>query len=186
MPKILHAPYNLQVAEMPGDAQLSKQQLHDTTTIATTPKKWDQAGHARDAKYAHFENCEAALATAAAELGKARGGNGASAPPAPAALATGSRLLSAVVTAPSSVGAFSKETYEDIGGAALVCGVHVAVDAARADHVATSDAVAKEVNYVQAAWSADFKEMFSDYADGQVEYFERSMILALEGIQLDD
>ncbi|KAJ3372967.1 DEIH-box ATPase [Allomyces arbusculus] len=34
-------PYNLQVAELTGDAQLNKQQLHDTTMIVTTPEKWD-------------------------------------------------------------------------------------------------------------------------------------------------
>ncbi|KAJ3371569.1 intercellular trafficking and secretion [Allomyces arbusculus] len=168
-----------------------------------------QAVRARDAKHAHFENCEAALAAAVAELDKARGGNGASAPSAPAAPAAGGGLLSAAVAASSSAGAFFKEKYEEISGAdagargtpkadkvarleAKVRDAHAAVDAARDDHVATSDAVAKEVDYFQAARSADFKEIFSDYADGQIEYFERSlrlwesMIPALDAIRLDD
>jgi pre-mRNA-splicing helicase BRR2 len=37
--------YNIRVAELTGDRQLTKQQIAETQIIVTTPEKWDIVGH---------------------------------------------------------------------------------------------------------------------------------------------
>ncbi|KAI9189151.1 intercellular trafficking and secretion [Blastocladiella emersonii ATCC 22665] len=104
------------------------------------------------------------------------------------------------------VGHFIKEKYDEIKGvdhdraraerAAKLDGrvrdLTAQVEAARAAHDTFSSEIAKEIDYATAARAADFRDMLTELADGQVTYFEsslgywESMAAALETMPLQD